>query len=66
MKRNTHTHTQRTRFYEIEKSDEKYEGGMSTRDLTAVYCMPRTTISTFMKNKDIIKFVNVAEGLNQF
>ena len=30
---------------------EKYEGGMSIRDLADAYRMPRTMISTIVKNK---------------
>jgi Mor family transcriptional regulator len=42
---------------------EKYEVGMRIRDLAAAYCMPRTTVSTIVKNKDIIKSANVAKGV---
>jgi hypothetical protein len=42
---------------------EKYEGGMCIRDLAAAYCMPRTTVSTIVKNKDVIKSANVAKGV---
>jgi Mor family transcriptional regulator len=41
---------------------EKYEGGMGIRDLAAAYRMPRTTVSTIVKNKDVIKSANVAMG----
>jgi hypothetical protein len=34
---------------------EKYEG--------AAYRMPRTTVSTVVKNKDVIKSANVAKGV---
>jgi hypothetical protein len=40
---------------------EKYEGGMRIRDLAAAYRMPRTTGSTIVKNKDVIKSANVAK-----
>jgi hypothetical protein len=42
---------------------EKYEGGMCIRDLAAVYRMPRTTVSTIVKNKVVIKSANVAKGV---
>jgi hypothetical protein len=42
---------------------EKYEGGMRIRDLAAAYRMPRTTVSTIVKNKDVIKSANVAKGV---
>jgi hypothetical protein len=42
---------------------EKYEGGMHIRDLAAEYRMPRTTVSTIVKNKDVIKSANVATGV---
>lgn len=42
---------------------EKYEGGMRIRDLTVAYRIPKTTISTIVKNKDIIKSANVAKGV---
>jgi hypothetical protein len=42
---------------------EKYEGGMRIRDLAAAYRMPRTTVSTNVKNKDVIKSANVAKGV---
>jgi Mor family transcriptional regulator len=41
---------------------EKYEGGMCIRDLAAAYRMPRTTVSTIVKNKDVIKSATVAKG----
>jgi hypothetical protein len=42
---------------------EKYEGGMRIRDLAAAYRMQRTTVSTIVKNNDIIKSANVAKGV---
>jgi hypothetical protein len=42
---------------------ETYEGGMRIRNLAAAYRMPRTTVSTIVKNKDAIKSVNVAKGV---
>jgi hypothetical protein len=42
---------------------EKYEGGMRIRDLAAAYRMPRMTVSTIVKNKDVIKSANVAKGV---
>ncbi|XP_067142189.1 putative CENPB DNA-binding domain-containing protein 1 [Centruroides vittatus] len=42
---------------------EKYEGGMRVRDLTVAYHIPRTTISTIVKNKDIIKSANIVKGV---
>ena len=36
---------------------------MRIRDLADAYCMPRTTVSTIVKNKDIIKLANVAKGM---
>jgi hypothetical protein len=41
---------------------EKYEGGMRIRDLAAAYRMPRTTVSTIVKNEDVIK-ANVGKGV---
>ncbi|GLV40840.1 hypothetical protein CBL_10015 [Carabus blaptoides fortunei] len=37
---------------------EKYESGIRIWDLAAAYRMPRTTISTIVKNKDVIKSAN--------
>jgi transposase-like protein len=42
---------------------EKYEGGMRIRDLAAAYRMPRTTVSTIVKNEDVIKSANIAKGV---
>jgi hypothetical protein len=42
---------------------EKYEGGIRIWDLAAAYCMPRTMVSTIVKNKDVIKSANVAKGV---
>ena len=42
---------------------EKYEGGMHIQDLADAYPMPRTTVSTIVKNKDVIKSANVAKGV---
>ena len=42
---------------------EKYEGDMRIRDLADAYCMPRTTVSTFVKNKNVIKSANVAKKM---
>jgi hypothetical protein len=42
---------------------EKYEGGMHIRDLAVAYRMPRMTVSTIVKNKDVIKSANVAKGV---
>jgi hypothetical protein len=42
---------------------EQYEGDMRIRDLAAAYRMPRTTVSTIVKNKDVIKSANVAKGV---
>jgi hypothetical protein len=42
---------------------EKYEGGMHIRDVAAAYRMPRTTVSTIVKNKDVIKSANIAKGV---
>jgi hypothetical protein len=36
---------------------------MRIRDLAAAYSMPRTTVSTIVKNKDVIKSANVAKGV---
>jgi hypothetical protein len=41
----------------------KYEGGIRIRDLAAAYRMPRTTVSTIVKNKDVIKSANIAMGV---
>jgi hypothetical protein len=49
---------------EVKKENvEKYEGGMRIRDLAAAYRMPRTTVSTIVKNKDVINSANVAKGV---
>jgi hypothetical protein len=42
---------------------EKYEGGMRIRNLAAAYHMLRTTVSTIVENKDVIKSANVAKGV---
>jgi hypothetical protein len=42
---------------------EKYEDGMRIRGLAAAYRTPRTTVSTIVKNKDVIKSANVANGV---
>jgi hypothetical protein len=42
---------------------EKYEGGMRIQDLAVAYRMPRMTVSTIVKNKDVIKSANVAKGV---
>jgi hypothetical protein len=42
---------------------EKYERVMRIRDLAAACRMPRTTVSTIVKNKDVIKPANVAKGV---
>jgi hypothetical protein len=42
---------------------EKYEGGMCIQDLAVAYRMPRTMISTIVKNKDVIKSANVVKGV---
>ena len=42
---------------------EKYEGGMRIQDLADAYHMPKTTVSTIVKNTDVIKSANVAEGV---
>jgi hypothetical protein len=42
---------------------EKYEGDMRIQDLAAAYCMPRTTVSTIVKNKDVVNSANVAKGV---
>ena len=36
---------------------------MRIRDLADTYCMPRMTIFTIVKNKDVIKSANVAKGM---
>uniref|UniRef100_A0A2D4Q5L4 HTH CENPB-type domain-containing protein n=2 Tax=Micrurus TaxID=8634 RepID=A0A2D4Q5L4_MICSU len=41
----------------------KYEQGTRVSDLSAEYGMPRSTISTFLKNKVVIKAANVAKGV---
>lgn len=51
-------------YYGFEKEIvEKYEDSMRIRYLTVAYGIPRTIISTILKNKDIIKYVNVANGV---
>jgi hypothetical protein len=42
---------------------EKYESGMRIRDLAAAYRMLRTTVSTIVKNKDVIKSARVVKGV---
>ena len=41
----------------------KYENGVQVSDLTLQYGMAKSTISTFLKNKDIIKKADVAKGV---
>lgn len=46
----------------------KYKGGMHSRytvcsDLTATYRILWTTISTIVKNKDMVKYANIAKGI---
>ena len=38
----------------------KYENGVRVSDLASQYGMAKSTISTFLKNKDVIKKANVA------
>ncbi|KAF2362382.1 DNA binding HTH domain Psq-type [Trinorchestia longiramus] len=40
----------------------KYENGMRVSDLAVLYGIPKSTISTFLKNKDVIKAADVAKG----
>ena len=42
---------------------ENYEGGVCIRDLVDAYPMLRTTTSTIVNNKDIIKMANIAKGV---
>ncbi|KAM3922863.1 tigger transposable element-derived protein 1-like [Leptodactylus fuscus] len=41
----------------------KYEQGTRVSDLSAEYGMPKSTISTFLKNKAVIKAASVAKGV---
>ena len=41
----------------------KYEKGTRVSDLSVEYGMPKSTISTFLKNKDLIKAADVAKGV---
>ena len=41
----------------------KFENGVRVSDLAAQYNMARSTISTFMKNKEAIKAADVANGV---
>ena len=41
----------------------KYENGVRVSDLALQYGMAKSTISTFLKNKDMIKKANVAKGV---
>ncbi|KAJ7316717.1 hypothetical protein JRQ81_002879 [Phrynocephalus forsythii] len=41
-----------------------YENGAHLMDLSKQYDMPRTTIATIIKNKDIIKEADVAKGVS--
>jgi Mor family transcriptional regulator len=40
---------------------EKYEGGMSIRDLAAAYRMPRT-VSTIVKTKTLLNLLTLRRG----
>ncbi|XP_066937240.1 putative CENPB DNA-binding domain-containing protein 1 [Macrobrachium rosenbergii] len=42
---------------------EKYERGIRVTDLALEYRLPRSTISTFLKNKEAIKSASVAKGV---
>ena len=41
---------------------ERYEGGMHIQDLAGAYRMPKMTVSTIVKNKDVIKWANGEGG----
>lgn len=41
----------------------KYESGVRVTDLAEEYKIPRSTISTFIQNKQLIKCANVAKGV---
>lgn len=41
----------------------KYENGVRVSDLASQYGMAKSTISTFLKNKDLIKAADVAKGV---
>ena len=40
----------------------EHENGVRISDFSSKYCMPKSTISTFLKNNEIIKAANVAKG----
>ncbi|XP_066941305.1 putative CENPB DNA-binding domain-containing protein 1 [Macrobrachium rosenbergii] len=42
---------------------EKYERGIRVTDLALEYRLPRSTISTFLKNKEAIKSASVTKGV---
>ena len=42
----------------------EHENGVRVSDLALKYGMPKSTISTFLKNKDMTKAANVAKGSN--
>ena len=41
----------------------KYESGVRITDLARQYQMPNSTISTFLKHKEVIKKADVAKGV---
>ena len=41
---------------------EEHEDGVCVSDLASKYGMPKSTISTFLKNKEMIKAANVEKG----
>ena len=50
----------------IEKKKEiiaKYESGVGVTDISLMFKMPRTTISTIVRNKEAIKAASVAKGV---
>uniref|UniRef100_UPI00358F4F24 tigger transposable element-derived protein 1-like n=1 Tax=Myxine glutinosa TaxID=7769 RepID=UPI00358F4F24 len=41
----------------------KHEGGMRVMDLAAMFEMPKSTVCTILKNKEVIKAADVAKGV---
>ena len=41
----------------------KYESGVGVTDITLMFKMPRTMISTIVRNKEAIKAANAAKGI---
>ena len=41
----------------------KYEGSMRVMDLGAMFKMPKSTVCTVLKNKEVMKAADVAKGV---